>query len=500
MNHPISLRFSRTACLTALAVGATLALSQAQAAAVSLETLHAFDAATEGKPQARPLWADGKVYGVTRVGSTAQGAIYRYSTTGDSFGIAHTFATEQPAGSANQYPLTLGSDGAVYGARASSPASSAVGRLFRMDPANEAGIQFTNLDDGAGKSFSPISALVVGSDGRLYGATYNEVFRVDTDGTDAEVFYANGYSPSGLAGRAPNGALLGVASFGANAGTSAIAADGQSRVLLAATLKNSTPTGLFIDGGDGKLYGTDKGVNVVRFGTTADSLETLYTFTSPDGFSWPQGNIAQNYLARGYDGKFYGVTYMGGAHDKGVLYRIDASAAAGQRYEKLYDFGGNATDGEYPGGLIQGKDGYLYGSTMAGGAGAAGTLFRVDAGIEPPKPSITRFESSAATVEQGGSVTLSWTAVHAASCVVTATGYDSGAQPADGTLSVTPASEGSVRYTLRCEGTGDFADDSASEETTLTVTAPRGGKGGGAPAPVLLGLLVAAALWRRRHG
>jgi hypothetical protein len=44
----------------------------------------------------------------------------------------------------------------------------------------------------------------------------------------------------------------------------------------------------------------------------------------------------------------------------------------------VHAFGSSANDGQSPyGGVIQGSDGNLYGTTYLGGAGGAGTVFRM---------------------------------------------------------------------------------------------------------------------------
>jgi uncharacterized repeat protein (TIGR03803 family) len=79
-------------------------------------------------------------------------------------------------------------------------------------------------------------------------------------------------------------------------------------------------------------------------------------------------------LLQANDGNFYGVTYGGGAHSAGAVIRI----APGGNESLLYSFGATASDGANPyGSLIQATDGKLYGTTTAGGANSAGTVFRI---------------------------------------------------------------------------------------------------------------------------
>src|SRR5580658_4116881 len=58
-----------------------------------------------------------------------------------------------------------------------------------------------------------------------------------------------------------------------------------------------------------------------------------------------------------------------------------AIPAQAQTFTSLYSFAGYPTDGEYPTGLVQGPNGYLYGTTVEGGStnsnDVAGTVFKI---------------------------------------------------------------------------------------------------------------------------
>jgi uncharacterized repeat protein (TIGR03803 family) len=67
-------------------------------------------------------------------------------------------------------------------------------------------------------------------------------------------------------------------------------------------------------------------------------------------------------------GLFYGLTYSGGANDRGAVYSIDSM---GTHYVLLNSL--NGTDGAAPSAsLIQGSDGAFYGTVSAGGVGSSG--------------------------------------------------------------------------------------------------------------------------------
>lgn len=72
-------------------------------------------------------------------------------------------------------------------------------------------------------------------------------------------------------------------------------------------------------------------------------------------------------------GNFYGTTNTGGTSNYGVVFKMNSSGVE----TVLHTFTGG-TDGANPnGGLVRDKTGNLYGTTTAGGASGAGTVFRV---------------------------------------------------------------------------------------------------------------------------
>src|SRR5208337_4131008 len=78
------------------------------------------------------------------------------------------------------------------------------------------------------------------------------------------------------------------------------------------------------------------------------------------------------------DGNFYGVTLLGGGGGGGVgtVFKLTPSATTPWPLTVLHSFGGS--DGENPqAGLVQGTDGYFYGITSAGGGYGSGTIFKI---------------------------------------------------------------------------------------------------------------------------
>ena len=199
---------------------------------------------------------------------------------------------------------------------------------------------------------SPVSGLIQGRDGRLYGASYRggvngggTVFKLGTDGNGFQMLHM--FANDGVDGKNPLASLM--------------------------------------LGADGFLYGTTQmggsksGGTIFKIDTNGSSYQVIHNFGSVtnDG----QSPVAA--LIQGRDGYLYGTTAKGGAYPPGnrgydgygVAFKLDTT---GSSYTVLYSFGGTANDGRNPqGGLAQGPDGAFYGTTSAGGNLNAGTVFRL---------------------------------------------------------------------------------------------------------------------------
>ena len=110
----------------------------------------------------------------------------------------------------------------------------------------------------------------------------------------------------------------------------------------------------------------------------ADSAGDFVILHNPQSLSdgiYPHGSLVQ-----GRDGYFYGTTQGDGNNSFGTIFKIDSS---GNNFTTLHTFGINY-DGSGPvGNLIQGTDGSFYGMTpnggyVAGGPSNSGTIFKIE--------------------------------------------------------------------------------------------------------------------------
>jgi uncharacterized repeat protein (TIGR03803 family) len=132
-----------------------------------------------------------------------------------------------------------------------------------------------------------------------------------------------------------------------------------------------------VQGSDGNFYGTTGhgGTNTdgMVFRISPGGGETiLYSFGifPTDGVNPSAG------LVQGSDGYFYGTTEGGGTYANGTVFRISPSGS----YTSLYSFGSQPNDGQNPNPLVQGSDGNFYGTTLGGGTAGDGILFRISPG------------------------------------------------------------------------------------------------------------------------
>ena len=131
--------------------------------------------------------------------------------------------------------------------------------------------------------------------------------------------------------------------------------------------------GLFRDA-TGNLYGTTRWGGVSDLGTVfevnAAGVETvLHSFNGGDGIN------PDCALIRDSAGNFYGTTFSGGAGGFGVVFKMNKLG----HLTLLHQFTGGSDGGRPYAGLIQDRNGNLYGTTTSGGASGAGTVFKLTA-------------------------------------------------------------------------------------------------------------------------
>ncbi|MGC1371699.1 MAG: choice-of-anchor tandem repeat GloVer-containing protein [Candidatus Sulfotelmatobacter sp.] len=132
----------------------------------------------------------------------------------------------------------------------------------------------------------------------------------------------------------------------------------------------------------GTTYGTTVGyVGKYGYGTvfkmnSSGTITTLYGFCALSNCA--DGTSPYAGLIQGTDGRLYGTTSFGGAHNDGTVFSI----TTGGTLTTLHSFDG--ADGLLPeAGLIQDTNGTFYGTAYGGGASNLGTVFSLSVGLAP---------------------------------------------------------------------------------------------------------------------
>jgi uncharacterized repeat protein (TIGR03803 family) len=175
------------------------------------------------------------------------------------------------------------------------------------------------------------------------------------------------------------GAVVVVPAFGVQAGVvfNTLYSFGSIMDTNGTPLDGANPVAGLVQGNDGYLYGTTQaggtngGYGTVFIISTFGTLTSLYSFTGTNDGANPLAGLVQ-----GSDGYFYGTTCFGGTNEAGTVFKITKNGVL----TSLYSFNYTNDDGGRPrAGLVQASDGNLYGTTWSApfGPGKWGTFFRI---------------------------------------------------------------------------------------------------------------------------
>jgi len=392
-------------------------------AAPSYSVLNSFPSAFE--PAGLIQGTDDNFYGTNEM--------YAYKIT--SAGVITKLAQLSTSPSAPISSLIQTTNGNFYGID-----SQGNGSIFEIDSQGNVTVPFSfpNISSSTSTGAWPWSGLMQASDGNFYGTTYaggnlnctpygwgmpaygpfdynpssgygcGTVFRMDTTGNVTLLYSFSGQTdgnfPQAALIQGSDGNLYGTTSGGGASGYGTIfklSTSGSFQLLHSfSSSDGDAPVASLIQAADGFLYGTaacvfcsSNGITttgeVFKLDTSGNNFSILHTFSGPDG-SFPVAPLIQ-----ANDGNFYGTTWAGGDLTCGTYY---FNVGSNYPYPSFRGCGtvfkmdslGNVTvlhefeepqtgDGDAPySGLVQGKDGNLYGTTYYGGSSIYfGTVFKV---------------------------------------------------------------------------------------------------------------------------
>ncbi len=121
-----------------------------------------------------------------------------------------------------------------------------------------------------------------------------------------------------------------------------------------------------------KLYGVTREGGRYGGGTLFAIDTTGANYTTLRDFERPEHSPDNNEVIEGTDGYLYGTVASGGMYNAGALFKVKKD---GTGYTMLYAFDG--TNANNPSGHLVLTGGYLYGTTRAGGDSNLGSIFKV---------------------------------------------------------------------------------------------------------------------------
>jgi uncharacterized repeat protein (TIGR03803 family) len=357
---------------------------------------------------------------------------------------------------------------------------------------------FTTLHSFDGTDGSePDAGLVRATNGYLYGNTvgggtngYGTVFQITTSGTLKTLHSfddTDGYEPrSGLV-QATDGNLYGTTVYGGTNGYGTV-----FQITTSGTLKTlhsfdgtdgSAPYAALVQGTNGYLYGTTEAGGTYGYGTvfqitTSGTLKTLHSFcaTLVNGHCADGAYPYYTPLVQATNGYLYGTTEAGGPNGDGTVFQITTSGTL----NTLHSFDG--TDGsELYAGLVQDTNGEFYGTTSTGGTDNLGTVFSLSVvGLGPFVETQTTSGKEGAKIGilgQGfsSSSVVKFGGTHATTITLTGTTFISATVPAEALTGSVTVTTGTT--TLTSTKTFDvlptitsFTPDSGPVGTSVTIT------------------------------
>jgi len=417
----------------------------------TLTTLYSFCAETNCADGAVPYAAlvqgtDGNFYGTTAMGGVncvsegGCGTVFKITSTG-TLTTLYSFCTQTncPDGIEPEGTLVQGRDGDFYGTTLIGGNStctsflfgSTCGTVFKITPTGTLTTLYRFCTQaGCTDGSNPQAGLVQATDGNFYGTTVvggancvayggcGTVFKITAAGayTTLSSFCVqynctDGENPFGGLVQASDGNFYGTTTYGGinpNNGTVFRITPTGALATLYWFPGGDRPFAAMVQGSDGNLYGSTTGGGegtIFRLSLAPSTVfSVLHTFTgTADG-----GNPVAG-LTVDPSGILYGAAATGGTGSCayldttgcGTLYQLKKHNSSFE-FSPLYSFRGGS-DGEFPvRPVIEGPNGTLYGTTVAGGEGSCtfdgapecGVVFNAGPNPTPPRTPLLTYRES----------------------------------------------------------------------------------------------------------
>lgn len=337
--------------------------------------------------------SDGTFYATSWAGGSVDGGtVYKIESDGSGFGVLHSFASEEGDGANPHAGLIEGSDGAIYGTTVQG-GTSQNGTVFKLNKNGSDYRVLRRFTGSPGDGIQPYGGLLETADGTLYGTTAfggsagrGTIFKMNKDGSSYAVLRSFSGMPDAASPYAAliigsDGFLYGSTPHGGTANTGTVfklKSDNSEYSVLHSLVEGDGRHAFarLTEGMDGALFGTtalggaaDQGT-LFKINKDGTRWGVIHDFTGLEGDgSRPSANAN---LVLGGDGALYGTTYSGGLVNAGTIFRVDENGL-----NVVYSMTGEHDDGANPyAGLIKASDGALYGTTLNGGL-TCGSVFRL---------------------------------------------------------------------------------------------------------------------------
>ncbi len=300
--------------------------------------------------------------------------------------VLHTFMQTTDA-CAPRGNIVQGRDGNMYGGGGACGGNGS-GAIYKISPAGAETVFFSFPQQwlycgGAG--------LTLGSDGNFYGACeagnpatgLGSIFRLTPAGAFTDLHDFTGTNGDSLPVYPPiqasDGNFYGVTG---------------NEVQVCGNIYRLTPAGVYTNlhafsgsdchssnlfqASDGNLYGTLANCNVVQGAGCVYKISTAGVFKEIHDFAFTTGQAPCTGLIQGKDGKLYGATNQGALNGSGNIYKMTTAGVA----TDFHDFT-NATDASCvnnvgpPVNLLQVADGAFYGVNPAYGPNGTGSVYKL---------------------------------------------------------------------------------------------------------------------------
>jgi uncharacterized repeat protein (TIGR03803 family) len=345
----------------------------------------------------------GGLYGTTFSGGPSGfGALFSVRIDGSGFAVLHSFTGGPSDGAHPVAALILDAMGYLYGTTAAGGTPGpGYGTVFRVRTDGSAFTLLHSFSGGDGGA-SPRASLTLDGAGNLFGTTLyggpsnlGTVFKIKTDGTGFAILHtfaggsSDGASPVTSLILGPSGSLFGTTTSGGSSdhgrGTVfTLRTDGSGFFLLhsfsGSPSDGDSPAGIVMDRA-GNLFGTTLvgGSSTAGYGTVfklrsnGTGYHLLHSFTgkAADGAN-PNGPSTLD-----ASGNLFVTTSAGGLSDAGTILALNTHTNA---VTLLHSFSRDVSDGSVPSApVVLDASGNLFGTTLWGGAAGLGAVFTVKA-------------------------------------------------------------------------------------------------------------------------